>query len=780
MANGGQQVPGEDEDPREESIKVCCRFRPLNDLERRETSRTCVEVAAPDAASTTVYVPTTDHTFVFDRVFRWDASQKEVYDYAAKPIINAVLRGFNGTVFAYGQTSSGKTYTMEGPDIEDKVYQGVIPRMVWSIFDGIYHAEEHIEFLVKVSIVEIYNERIRDLLDPKKDSLKVHEDKARGVFIGEVTESYVGCEQEIFDAMRVGRYSRSMAVTNMNEHSSRSHMIFMLTVEQKDLHDRSVKVGKLHLVDLAGSEKVGKSGVTGERLDEAKHINRSLSALGNVINALTDKKYTHVPYRDSKLTRVLQESLGGNAKTSLIITCSPSVSNEQETISTLRFGQRAKMIKNVVKVNHERSAEELKILLDRREQVILELRSRISTLEQLCRSRGVPVPDAMQPSGAVSAAAATAQASVRQEELLAQLEDSKAELREAAERQNEMERDRDEAARQIRASEEERQRLVDHLTDAQRDKERIEHERNERSDEVAFLRQERQRLLTEIQELQECNGGIVSDRRNSFGEAVGDASSVASASRRVSFAMAQEVKDMGREVEDPRNAKLEQDRPLKRKVSQLDKNLEQLTVMYHKLVAQNSGLKVEVHESDKKAQRKDQRIELLERNLREAKQKYEKLLTQCANLTAAMDVMGRSKAGGFLGAAAGATAMRRHNIVRPVRGGIAMRSDGIEEAVEETPVGSEKSAPRLSLQPAVAVAQQQSLQQSSHSSLADAASPTGAPQQREVPSREASGYVTAPGTISAPLNADAYRRSVAAAREAVESRRRPVAMAGRT
>merc|ERR1719327_137709 len=156
----------------------------------------------------------------------------------------------------------------------------------------------------------------------------------------------------------------------MNEHSSRSHLVFFVTLEQKDLTTKSVKVGKLHLVDLAGSEKVAKTGVSGERLDEAKNINRSLSALGNVINALTDKKSTHIPYRDSKLTRVLQESLGGNAKTSLIITCSPSNFNEQETISTLRFGQRAKMIKNVVKVNHERSAEELKALLAKRDQTV--------------------------------------------------------------------------------------------------------------------------------------------------------------------------------------------------------------------------------------------------------------------------------------------------------------------------------------------------------------------------------------------------------------------------
>eukprot|EP00439_Symbiodinium_sp_Y106_P027874 s3699_g3.t1 len=385
MATDGQ-------DPHEESIKVCCRFRPQNQLEKEQSGRICVTI---NGDGTSVYVPSIDNSFVFDRVFGVDAAQKEVYDYAAKPIINGVLRGFNGTVFAYGVfLSSGAFLHMrdvsQGPDIEDEVQMGVIPRMVWSIFDGIDHAADYIEFLVKVSIVEIYNERIRDLLDPKKDNLKIHEDKARGVFIGEVTETYVGSEQEIFDIMKAGKYNRAVAETNLNEHSSRSHLIFMLTIEQKNLHDRSVKVGKLHLVDLAGSEKVAKTGASGERLDEAKNINRSLSALGNVINALTDRKSNHVPYRDSKLSRVLQESLGGNAKTSLIITCSPSYFNEQdmqgesrvllsgafgcrsmacqETVSTLRFGQRAKMIKNVVKVNHERSVEELKLLLQRRDQ----------------------------------------------------------------------------------------------------------------------------------------------------------------------------------------------------------------------------------------------------------------------------------------------------------------------------------------------------------------------------------------------------------------------------
>lgn len=651
-----------DEDPREESIKVCCRFRPQNTLERNQTGRIATEVGSD---GTSVYVSGSDHHFVFDRVFPPESGQKQVYDYAAKPIINAVLRGFNGTVFAYGQTASGKTYTMEGPDIEDKVYQGVIPRMVWSIFDGIYHADEHIEFLVKVSIVEIYNERIRDLLDPKKDNLKVHEDKARGVFIGEVTETYVGCEQEIFDAMKAGHYNRSMAVTNMNEHSSRSHMVFMLTIEQKNLHDRSVKVGKLHLVDLAGSEKVAKTGASGERLDEAKNINRSLSALGNVINALTDKKSTHVPYRDSKLTRVLQESLGGNAKTSLIITCSPSAFNEQETLSTLRFGQRAKMIKNVVKVNHERSAEELKLLLERKDQIIAEMRGRFAALEQALRSRGIPIPEdavtrepSKEPTGPGESVA----------ELLEHLQDKRSELKESAEKISELNVERDELQRQLQASEEEKLQLQSRLLDVGSEREKMEYEKQERLDELERVRNEKHSLLQEIEELHRSNQSLV--QSVAAGEANGAIASPEPASPR----------HVAHEPRDPELEKLKDaDRPLKRKVSQLDKNLEQLTVMYHKLVAQNSGLKVEVSENDKKIQRKDQRIAQLERNLREAKQKYEKLLTQCANLTAAMDVMGRTKAiGGFSNSGSSSLGHRRSNIVRPVRGGIAMRGEGPE------------------------------------------------------------------------------------------------------
>jgi len=663
-------MAAEDEDPREESIKVCCRLRPQNDQERLNNGKVCVEVAE---GGTTIVLPNSDHTFVFDRVFSMDAAQKEVYDYAAKPIIHSVLRGFNGTVFAYGQTASGKTHTMEGPDFDDKVSQGVLPRMVWSIFDGIYHSDDHIEFLVKVSIVEIYNERIRDLLDPKKDNLKVHEDKARGVFIGDVTELYVGNEEEIFNAMKAGHYNRAMAVTNMNEHSSRSHLVFMLTIEQKNLHDRSVKVGKLHLVDLAGSEKVAKSGASGERLDEAKNINRSLSALGNVINALTDKKSSHVPYPDSKLTRVLQESLGCNSKTSLIITCSPSNFNEQETVSTCRFGQRAKMIKNVVKVNHERSAEELKLLLEKKDLALAELRGRLAFFEQLLQTNDIPIPEYMN-NGAPSTTPANTPQRASVAELMDQLQDTRTDLKGKSERISELNRERDEAQRMLQASEEEKQRLQSRIMDLSNDREQIEYERGEKVDEVERLQHDKVTLQQQIDELSRINYNLTRAATADGGrEPSGAAATESERNSQTSVRSDQTEEERLRD----------QERPLKRKVSQLDKNLEQLTVMYHKLVAQNSSLRVEITENDKKIQRKDQRIGQLERNLREAKQKYEKLLTQCANLTAAMDVMGRAKpSGNFSGS--GNHGMRHPNIKRPVRGGIQNRFETAENTPQTT------------------------------------------------------------------------------------------------
>ena len=189
-------------------------------------------------------------------------------------------------------------------------------------------------------------EKIRDLIDTSRNNLNVREDKAKGVYVEGLSEHYVGNELEVLELMKVGSENRAIAATQMNQHSSRSHSIFIMTIHQNNVKDLVAKTGKLYLVDLAGSEKISKTGATGLTLEEAKTINKSLTTLGMVINNLTDGKSQHIPYRESKLTRVLQESLGGNAKTCLIVACSPSVYNESETISTLRFGLRAKKIKN--------------------------------------------------------------------------------------------------------------------------------------------------------------------------------------------------------------------------------------------------------------------------------------------------------------------------------------------------------------------------------------------------------------------------------------------------
>lgn len=272
---------------------------------------------------------------------------------------------------------------MLGPDIDDLENRGIIPRMVEGIFNKILSAPEEIEFTVKVSMIEIYNEKIRDLLDPKKHNLKIHENKDKGgVYVKDMTESYVGSEDEVFSLLKIGNDNRAIGVTDMNAQSSRSHSCFILQIEQKNTVDFSAKTGKIFLVDLAGSERISKTGVSGMSLTEAQNINKSLTTLGLVIFKLTDGKSTHIPYRDSKLTHILQETLGGNSKTSLIITCSPSIFNEQETVSTLKFGQRAKQIKNNAKVNKESSIQELKLMLKAAEKEIALKNKRIMQLEE--------------------------------------------------------------------------------------------------------------------------------------------------------------------------------------------------------------------------------------------------------------------------------------------------------------------------------------------------------------------------------------------------------------
>jgi kinesin family protein 5 len=310
-----------------------------------------------------------------------NSRQIDVFDYSIRSTVDDILNGYNGTVFAYGQTGAGKSYTMMGSDIDDEEGKGIIPRIVEQIFASMLASPSNIEYTVRVSYMEIYMERIRDLLNPVNDNLPVHEEKSRGVYVKGLLEVYVSSVAEVYEVMRRGGAARAVAATNMNQESSRSHSIFVVTITQKNLETGSMKSGQLFLVDLAGSEKVGKTGASGQTLEEAKKINKSLSALGMVINSLTDGKSSHIPYRDSKLTRILQESLGGNSRTTLIINCSPSSYNDAETISTLRFGMRAKNIKNKAKVNAELSPAELKALLKKAQGQVTTFETYIASLE---------------------------------------------------------------------------------------------------------------------------------------------------------------------------------------------------------------------------------------------------------------------------------------------------------------------------------------------------------------------------------------------------------------
>uniref|UniRef100_H3C890 Kinesin family member 13Bb n=1 Tax=Tetraodon nigroviridis TaxID=99883 RepID=H3C890_TETNG len=389
------------------NVKVAVRVRPMNRREKDMKTKSVVEmeenqtILHPTTASMSKGDPRSQpKVFAYDHCFwsmdesqtdKFAAGQDVVFQCLGESLLDNAFMGYNACIFAYGQTGSGKSYTMMGSEEQP----GLIPRLCSSLFSRILQeAQEGESFTVEVSYMEIYNEKVRDLLDPKgsRHALRVREHNVFGPYVDGLSHLAVASYKDIESLMSEGNKSRTVAATNMNEESSRSHAVFnvILTHTLMDLQSgtRGEKVSKLSLVDLAGSERAAKTGAAGERLKEGSNINKSLSTLGLVISALADQgagknKNKFVPYRDSVLTWLLKDSLGGNSRTAMVATISPAADNYDETLSTLRYADRAKSIVNHAVVNEDPNA-----------RIIRELREEVEKLrEQLTEAESMKAPE---------------------------------------------------------------------------------------------------------------------------------------------------------------------------------------------------------------------------------------------------------------------------------------------------------------------------------------------------------------------------------------------------
>ncbi|KAJ4965860.1 hypothetical protein NE237_017709 [Protea cynaroides] len=364
------------------NVQVLIRIRPVNNAERN--SHGYLRCLKQESTQSIAWVGQPEMRFTFDHVACETVNQEMLFRVAGLPMVENCLSGYNSCMFAYGQTGSGKTYTMLGEidelEVKPSPNRGMTPRIFEFLFARIRAEEESrrdekLEYHCKCSFLEIYNEQITDLLDPSSTNLLLREDIKKGVYVENLTEFEVQNVTDILNLLSQGAANRRVAATNMNRESSRSHSVFTCVIESSWEKDSTtnLRFARLNLVDLAGSERQKSSGAEGERLKEAASINKSLSTLGHVIMVLVDVahgKLRHVPYRDSRLTFLLQDSLGGNSKTMIIANVSPSTCCAAETLSTLKFAQRAKLIQNNAVVNEDSSGDIL--ALQRQIQLLKE------------------------------------------------------------------------------------------------------------------------------------------------------------------------------------------------------------------------------------------------------------------------------------------------------------------------------------------------------------------------------------------------------------------------
>ena len=330
-----------------ENIKVVIRSRPLNTKELDAGMKYSVDLDLAEGTVTVNHVCGTPDRWTFDGVINNTFNQNDVFVQFIRPMVDSVLDGFNATIFAYGQSGSGKTYTMTGGSTPE--LQGIIPRSFHYVFNHIRERRSaNISYTIRCSFLELYNGKIRDLLAKSQVSLNIKENKDKTFYVADLSQLEVKFEQEMLNYMEEGNIRRQVAATELNCDSSRSHSIFTVCIEMVETTDdgecRTV-TSKLNLVDLAGSERQSKTRASGDTLKEGCNINLSLSALGTVIDTIVKGK-GHIPFRSSPLTMLLKDSLGGNSKTCMFANINPADANVSETVSTLRFADRAKQIKN--------------------------------------------------------------------------------------------------------------------------------------------------------------------------------------------------------------------------------------------------------------------------------------------------------------------------------------------------------------------------------------------------------------------------------------------------
>ncbi|WJX34931.1 Kinesin-like protein KIN-4C [Trifolium repens] len=370
-----------------QSVRVAVNIRPLITSELLLGCTDCISVVPGEPQ-----VQIGSHSFTYDYVYGSTGQPSSaIYDDCVAPLVDALFNGYNATVLAYGQTGSGKTYTMGTNYNGEENCGGIIPKVMETIFKRVETMKNSTEFLIRVSFIEIFKEEVYDLLDPNysrgeaastakvtlpnRVPIQIRETINGGITIAGVAEPEVKTKEEMASYLSSGSLSRATGSTNMNSQSSRSHAIFTITMEQKKGDD--ILCAKFHLVDLAGSERAKRTGADGMRLKEGIHINKGLLALGNVISALGDEKKRkeggHVPYRDSKLSRLLQDSLGGNSKTVMIACVSPADSNAEETLNTLKYSNRARNIQNKATINRDPVAAQVQTMRNQIEQLQAEL-----------------------------------------------------------------------------------------------------------------------------------------------------------------------------------------------------------------------------------------------------------------------------------------------------------------------------------------------------------------------------------------------------------------------